>query len=32
MVNSFGAVMLAATVWPASTVRSITTPSIGERI
>jgi alkanesulfonate monooxygenase SsuD/methylene tetrahydromethanopterin reductase-like flavin-dependent oxidoreductase (luciferase family) len=32
MVNNFGAWRLAATVCPTSTVRSMTTPSIGERI
>ena len=29
MMNSVGACMLAATVWPTSTLRCVTMPSIG---
>ena len=32
MTNSVGADRLAETVWPTSTLRAITTPSIGDRI
>ena len=32
MTYSVGADMLAATVWPTSTLREITVPSIGERM
>jgi hypothetical protein len=30
MTNSVGADMLADTVWPTSTLRAMTTPSIGD--
>lgn len=32
MVNRMGDCRLAATVWPTSTLRAITTPSTGERM
>ena len=32
MMNNVGACMLAATVWPTSTLRCVTMPSIGATI